>query len=394
MPEIDRFETWFGTMFHHADDEVIGQSLKRYGQWAIDEIGLIAHIMRLQPLGDFLDLGANIGVHTVAIATLFPGRRVLALEANPRSFQLLCTNITANGLGNAQARHVLVGAESRTCRVTSNEAIRPRNLGAVAFDVLPPGEPGGQLLLQAAVDDLFPPDRKAAFLKLDLEGMEAVGLAGAQAVLARCRPAVYFENGRQSAQGAIFDQLAALGYETFWHINFPFDEHNFRGEPSNTFGNAVEIATLAIHKQAAGLDGLRSQLIPTDKPVGERGWHQCAALNQRLRAEVKRLPAQPELYAVLRHRALGEADAAAALKSVAEAGALPGFADLRRALLLDIPGPALRAMLRPLIELAPLDEPAYLRRHPDVAAAVAAQQFRSAREHYVVAGYFEGRQLG
>jgi hypothetical protein len=84
---IDRYETLFGPMFHYADDEVIGRSLRRYGQWAIDEIALIAHIMRKEPKGDFIDLGANVGAHTIGIATLFPEIEVFSFEANPRHRQ-------------------------------------------------------------------------------------------------------------------------------------------------------------------------------------------------------------------------------------------------------------------------------------------------------------------
>ena len=42
MSDLWRYETAFGSMFHQADDEVIGKSLEMYGQWAMDEIALFA----------------------------------------------------------------------------------------------------------------------------------------------------------------------------------------------------------------------------------------------------------------------------------------------------------------------------------------------------------------
>lgn len=45
-----------------------------------------------------LDLGANIGLYTLAIKTNNPECQVFALEPNPRAFELLEKNMTANGI--------------------------------------------------------------------------------------------------------------------------------------------------------------------------------------------------------------------------------------------------------------------------------------------------------
>ena len=49
-------------------------------------------------------------------------------------------------------------------------------------------------------------------------------------------------------------------------------------------------------------------------------------------------------------------------------------------------------MLRSIIINMDIDEAWYLRRYPDVAEAVRAGTFKSAKEHFVNNGYFEGRQ--
>lgn len=48
-------------------------------------------------------------------------------------------------------------------------------------------------------------------------------------------------------------------------------------------------------------------------------------------------------------------------------------------------------MLRSIIINMDIDEAWYLRRYPDVAEAVRAGTFKSAKEHFVNNGYFEGR---
>jgi FkbM family methyltransferase len=393
---IDRYETLFGPMFHYADDEVIGRSLRRYGQWAIDEIALIAHIMRKEPKGDFIDLGANVGAHTIGIATLFPEIEVFSFEANPRTHHLLCTNVTANGLTNANVFNYLMGETSALIRVVTNVADIGKNLGAVGFQQVPTETRTGQLMLQAAVDDIYPASRTAAFVKTDVEGMELKTLRGTRATLERCRPAIYFENGGRADAGPLFDELVALGYETFWHINFPFDAQNFRGDLHNIFGGSVEIGTLCVHRDSAIIEDVRSCLTTTRDPIDERAWHQCVDLNARLRAELK-ADYRPSVHAawlrteLLKRQMDAQLDPPPAAEDATASRVMPSFAEIRRATLLDIPGDVLRPLLEPYIATAPLDEVAYLQRYPDVAEAVATQRIESARQHYIIAGYFEGR---
>jgi FkbM family methyltransferase len=395
MPEIDRFETLFGPMFHYVDDEVIGQSLRRYGQWAIDEIALLSHILRHGAPGDFIDLGANVGTHTVAIATLFPDASVYSFEANPSAYQLLSTNVTSNGLVNANLFNYLIGAFSAMARVVSNERDVGKNLGAVAFQVVPAEHATGRLMLQVALDDLYPIDDSVALIKADLEGMELSALRGARGTMRRCRPCLYFENGAQVNGGPLFDELIELGYETFWHINFPFDQQNFRGDPLNIFGPSVEIGTLCIHRENPAVEEFRKSLTPTARIMDERAWHQCLDLNARLRADIKATMTPNTRIAALRSDLLkdfrngtgpGVDDMRPPVTRI-----MPTFADIRRATLLDVPGDILRSLLTPYLVAASFDEVAYLRRNPDVAEAVAAQRIASAREHYVTVGYFEGR---
>jgi hypothetical protein len=51
----------------------------------------------------------------------------------------------------------------------------------------------------------------------------------------------------------------------------------------------------------------------------------------------------------------------------------------------------LQFCLRGMIERITLDEAWYLRTYPDVAAAIRTKDVASAREHYLLYGYFENR---
>ncbi len=51
----------------------------------------------------------------------------------------------------------------------------------------------------------------------------------------------------------------------------------------------------------------------------------------------------------------------------------------------------LQTMIRSLLSVVDVDEDFYLSRNPDVAAGIRNGTIRSAREHFVDHGYFEGR---
>ena len=61
---------------------------------------------------------------------------------------------------------------------------------------------------------------------------------------------------------------------------------------------------------------------------------------------------------------------------------------------LTVPRKFLDSMLRCLLEHADFDEQQYLKCNPDVAIAIRRNDMRSAQEHYIQVGYFEGRAGG
>jgi len=78
-----------------------------------------------------VDIGANIGCHTVPIAkAVAPHGSVLAFEPQPRIFQLLAANITINGLANARLFQPVVEPSPQPSAFR-DELQRRQQLGAV-----------------------------------------------------------------------------------------------------------------------------------------------------------------------------------------------------------------------------------------------------------------------
>jgi len=72
----------------------------------------------------------------------------------------------------------------------------------------------------------------------------------------------------------------------------------------------------------------------------------------------------------------------------------PGRSDGRPNDDLTVPRKFLEFILRRLLEHAEFDEKQYLMCNPDVAIAIRRNDMKSAKEHYIQVGYFEGRAGG
>ena len=78
-----------GAMLYLVTDQYIGQSLDRYGEYSEGEIDLFRQLVR--PGATILEIGANLGTHTVFLAKAAgPGGTLHAFEPQRVIFQILC----------------------------------------------------------------------------------------------------------------------------------------------------------------------------------------------------------------------------------------------------------------------------------------------------------------
>jgi FkbM family methyltransferase len=170
--------------------------------------------------GTFVDVGANWGYFSLLWASANPANRVVAIEASPRNGAPLKENIRRNGLGG---------------RVVVHETAAGARNGTIRFDPGPEGETGWGGIAPAGaartiavpvarLDDLCGGIERVAVMKIDVEGAEALVLAGSSRMLAEKRVGeIFLEiNGSRMAQlGIAPDEpsrlLAANGYRCTLH---------------------------------------------------------------------------------------------------------------------------------------------------------------------------------
>src|SRR5712692_1599177 len=86
-----------GYFLFNRNDAFVGKALDLYGEWCEREITILSHIVRP---GDFvIDIGANIGTHTIALANMVTGSGlVIAIEAQRQMHNFLVANVAINNL--------------------------------------------------------------------------------------------------------------------------------------------------------------------------------------------------------------------------------------------------------------------------------------------------------
>jgi FkbM family methyltransferase len=250
--EVERVTTRYGRLYVVREDSVIGRSLKIYGEWAEDEISSCAAF--LADGETIIDVGANIGTHSIALASRFPHSEVVAFEPQPLAFGLLAANVLAARTANVYPRNFGCAEAEKLMHVAPDYAAIDWNVGGFSLREAKEGQAGTVPMPLVALDGIdF--KRRVQFIKIDVEGMEGAVLAGATKLIARDRPLIYFELLEIERLAPVRDQLESLGYELRWLLADAFNPRNFRMNPENVwrFG---ETGVLAFPKPDMGAEKL------------------------------------------------------------------------------------------------------------------------------------------
>ncbi|MBY5932175.1 FkbM family methyltransferase [Tateyamaria omphalii] len=156
--------------------------------------------------GTFVDIGANVGNHTLYAAAFLKASRVIPIEPNPAAYRLLIQNVLLNGLDDiVDFSHLGIGLSDSEERGYAVQK-RTRNLGAARLQ-----KTGKGGLTVVPADEVLK-DETPDFIKIDVEGMEMKVLAGLQDTAARCRPNFMVEVDLEN-DDAFHAWCASSGYE-------------------------------------------------------------------------------------------------------------------------------------------------------------------------------------
>lgn len=170
-----------------------------------------------------IDIGANIGNHSVALAPLF--RRVEAVEPHPVLFRVLEANMLHNRLAHVSCHNFGLGKSDGTG--TLEESPDEHSISRVAErSVLPPETFGLSeeqfgnryaIQLKSAYDFVanYADQLSGAFIKIDVEGMEQEIIESLEPLLRKYRPLVGFELFTKAQPDLVNIAGSIPGYELY-----------------------------------------------------------------------------------------------------------------------------------------------------------------------------------
>jgi len=184
----------------------------------------------------FLDIGANIGVHSLFASTMVKSTgKVISIEAESENFEILNRNISHSNAGNVTALHYAVGEAPGTVSMHL-----PIHGNSGMYQVKHGGNDEVATVPMRTIDFILGELKveKVDLLKMDIEGSEFAAIRGARATLQQLRMPILIEINRaalgqfNTSPKELKQELHDLGYDGWIIAGWQFvpisvdDEHD------------------------------------------------------------------------------------------------------------------------------------------------------------------------
>jgi FkbM family methyltransferase len=136
--------------------------------------------------GVFVDIGANVGNHSVYMSRFSGSPRIIPFEPNQAAISILKENLALNQCQNVDQRFLGIALAARKTRL-KQVVPDPNNLGHTCYYEDASGE------VSAVNGDALILNEQVEFIKIDVEGMEIDILSGLEQTIKRWRPTIFVE---------------------------------------------------------------------------------------------------------------------------------------------------------------------------------------------------------
>jgi FkbM family methyltransferase len=225
----------YGVFLYNPRDAYIGKSLAEYGEFSKEESDLFTSILR--PGDIALDVGANIGAHSIAMANAVGDKGlVYAFEPQRMCYYSLCANVAMNGLRQVICLQQAVSDKPGVMKIPELDFMKPGNFGGLEI-YHEWNAPGTCQVKVVTVDAMNLPSLR--FMKVDVEGMETAVLDGARETIQKFRPILNLECDRQDQFPYLIAMLRQMNYVLYIHCPPLYSSENYFKNEINYFGNIV-----------------------------------------------------------------------------------------------------------------------------------------------------------
>lgn len=269
-PPYELTDTRHGVMLANPNDVYMGLALLLYGECCEIELQMLLALAHRPGL--VIEVGANMGIHTIPLAAQLAkqDRNLIAFEPQTVIFQQLCANLALNGLMNVRALPYACGSENGPLMFEVPDYRKIGNFGATSMtDSI--ASPSRQEIVQCVRLDAIVGEGDVGLIKIDVEGHELEVLKGCEGIFSRCHPFVYVENDRVEKSQALIEWLLSRDFRLWWHCPPLFNPANFRQVAENCYAKILSFNMLAIHRSIEiPVEGLTEILDSSQHPLAQK----------------------------------------------------------------------------------------------------------------------------
>jgi FkbM family methyltransferase len=256
-----------GWMLYNQNDQYIGASIGKYGEFSYGEMELFQHLLAEGCC--VVEVGANIGAHTLGMSNrVGMSGRIYAYEPQRIVFQTLCANMAINSRTNVYCFEQAASNTREAITLPDIDYTRQGNFGGIAIDRFSTGRP----LKVVVLDEELKAIPRLDLFKVDVEGMEHQVIAGAKALISMHKPVLYVENDRVEKSRALIELIQSMEYRLYWHIPKLYNPNNFAADNENIFGDIASFNMLCFHNSVTtNLTGFTEILDSSIHPLSRQG---------------------------------------------------------------------------------------------------------------------------
>ena len=178
------------------------------------EIGMLEDIKERVGEGKtIVDVGANIGNHTVYFSKVCKAKKVYSFEPQKKIFEILKRNVQLNN-DNEEVELFNMGVGEERMFANAN-VIDKNNYGMTRLDK----NVNGTIVINSLDKILFNKSKNIDMIKIDVEGMEIDVLKGAKEILRKFKPLIYIEAGNDEEFKDVSVFLSQYGYKPIVRFN-------------------------------------------------------------------------------------------------------------------------------------------------------------------------------
>jgi FkbM family methyltransferase len=166
------------------------------------EKDLLEEIESLDLTGTYVDVGSNIGNHSLFFSTCCKAERVISIEPSPNTFKYLVNNVSSQARVPVEFINAAVSDSFGYC---SMQNIDNKNLGRTKVIV-------GDTTIVRTLDSILEPFENVSLIKIDVEGFETKVLLGASKILNKQHPVLCIESATEDEFKEVKNILEPLGY--------------------------------------------------------------------------------------------------------------------------------------------------------------------------------------